>query len=95
MATLNTDSLFQSWVLTDQERLQGSILTITQKQCIQNQICQLASEKVNMKFDTEHFQQFQQREAELAGQIGALTYLLTLSAAAEKEVLSGTQPSGD
>ena len=47
MATLNHDSPFQSWNLTPDEFLAGSILTITQKQVLQNQIAQIAIQKNN------------------------------------------------
>lgn len=90
MATLNPENLFQSWILTDEEFVQGSILTITQKQCIQNQIAQLAQEKINLTYNPENPNRFLQREAELQGSITALQYLLTLSNTAEQK-LSGIQ----
>jgi hypothetical protein len=88
MAQLNNDTPFTSWILTPQETLQGSILTITQKQCIQNQIAELATKRINLSFDPEHVLKFTQEEAELKGQILALQYLLILSASGEKEVLN-------
>jgi hypothetical protein len=91
MATLSTDNIFQSWNLSQQEFFQGSILSILQKQCIQNQIAQLAQEKCLLKFTPNDVHTFLQQEAELQGKIGALSYLLTLSAEAEKKYDPGLQ----
>ncbi len=85
MAQLNPSSLFQSWILSPKELLQGSILTQLQKQCIQNQISAAAAEKTLLKYDPDSALKFLQREAELQGQIGALQYLITLSEEAEKQ----------
>jgi hypothetical protein len=75
MATLNLNSSFQSWNLTESERIAGSILSILQIQCIQNQIVSLAEEQITLPFLPENIQ----RNAELLGAIGALKYLLILS----------------
>lgn len=83
MAVLNTDSPFQSWILTEDEAIEGAILTITQKQCIQNQIATLAMERINLETDPAQPLKTLQQEAFLKGQITALTYLLTLSASNE------------
>lgn len=90
MAHLNQDSNFQSWILTEKELIHGSALTGLQKQCIQNQICQLANQRLNIDFDPLNPLRFAQEEACLKGQIQALQYLLTLSAEAEKEITLGT-----
>lgn len=90
MAIPNHTSSFYSWILTPQETLTGSILTITQKQCIQNQICSLAEERISLPYTPNDPLVFQQRDAELQGQIGILKYLLSLSEEAEKQVNSGT-----
>ena len=85
MAQLNPDSLFQSWILSETEQIQGSILTLVQKQCIQNQITQAAQEKVSLKYDPANPQTFLQAEAELHGRINALSYLLSQSAEYERQ----------
>jgi hypothetical protein len=91
MATLNTENPFQSWVLTPEEFLAGSILTITQKQVIQNQIAQLAMTRLNFKIDVQNPLAILQEEADLKGQILALQYLLTLSASSEAQMNPGAQ----
>lgn len=85
MATISPHSLFTSWILTPQETTQGTILSTLQEQVIQNQIAALAQEKTLLKFDPANIHSFLQREAELQGQIGALSFLLTQSAEAKKE----------
>ena len=91
MAHLNHDNPFQAWVLSPQEYLAGSVLTLTQKQVIQNQIAQLALQKNNLTFDPEHSLKFLQAEAELRGQITALQYLLDISASSEAQMNPGAQ----
>jgi ACT domain-containing protein len=85
VAVLNPNNPFQSWILTEVEYLNGSILTITQKQCIQNQIATLSIQLNEMEIDPEHILKTVQEEAGLKGQIIALGHLLTLSASAEAQ----------
>ena len=91
MATLNPTNQFQSWTLTPEEYLEGGRLTILQKQVIQNQIASVATQKINLAFNTTQPSEFIQQEAHLRGQIDALSYLLTLSESAEMQ-LSGQRP---
>lgn len=92
MAYLNPVNPFQSWVLSNKETLQGQVLTTLQKQVIQNEIASLANERISVKFDPEHPMLFQQRDAELQGQIGILSYLLEMSNAAETALNDGRNP---
>jgi hypothetical protein len=91
MATLNQSNQFQSWNLTPEEYLQGGMLTLTQKQVIQNQIASLATQKINLSYTPAEPLVFAQQEAYLRGQIDALNYLLTLSEEAERQ-LTGQRP---
>lgn len=91
MATLSQSNQFQSWNLTPDEFLQGGLLTLTQKQVIQNQIASVATQKINLSYTPTEPLAFAQQEAHLRGQIDALTYLLTLSEEAERQ-LSGQRP---
>jgi len=70
---------FSSWSLTEAEVLEGSILTITQKQVIQNQLSLVAAEKINLQFDPESPEGFIQKEASLQGQLSILRFLLEAS----------------
>jgi hypothetical protein len=91
MAILSTTNQFQSWILSPEEFLQGGLLTTLQKQVIQNQIASVATQKINLEFTPSDPLKFAQQEAGLRGQIEALSYLLTLSEAAEFQ-LSGQRP---
>ena len=91
MATLSQTNQFQSWTLTPEEFLQGGLLTILQKQVIQNQIASVATQKINLTFTPAAPLEYAQQEAHLRGQIDALSYLLTLSEQAEFQ-LSGQRP---
>lgn len=91
MAMLNHDNPFQSWTLTPEEFMAGSILTLTQKQVIQNQISTLAIEKNNLEPDWNNPLQTAQKEAFLRGQITALQYLFDLSNSSEAQMNPGAQ----
>ena len=91
MARLNQDNPFQAWVLSDEEFSQGCILSSLQKQVIQNQIAQVATQKLNLAFDPGNVLQYTQEEAALKGQMQALEYLLTLSQQAEARTDPGLQ----
>jgi hypothetical protein len=73
---------FSSYNLTEDETLQGSILTIQQQQVIQNQLAVVALEKINLLYDPESPKSFIQREASLQGQLNILRFLLECSDAA-------------
>ena len=77
---------FTSYALTDEETIQGTILTITQKQVIQNQIAVAAMTKVALEPDADSYTEFLQQEAHLRGTIDALKYLIDLSDASEELV---------
>lgn len=76
---------FTSYFLNEEEVSQGSLLTITQKQVIQNQLSLLASEKMAIEFDTEKSNlSFVQQEAYKRGQMDSLRYILACSEAEEE-----------
>jgi hypothetical protein len=89
MAHLDHNNPFQAWILSPQEVLQGQVLTSLQKQVIQNERAALANERIMLKFDPEHPLNFQQRDAELQGQILLLTHMLFKSESAEIEINGG------
>ena len=76
---------FSSYELTLEEELEGSILTITQKQVIQNDIAICAQEKINLELDLLNPALFGQQEAKLAGQMQALRYRLECSDIADEQ----------
>ena len=79
---------FSSYELTEQEELEGAILTITQKQIIQNYLSAAASEKIGLEYDPESPEKFVQQEASLKGQIDAYRFILAASEAAEESLIT-------
>lgn len=73
---------FSTYEMTDDEYLQGSLLTIAQQQVIQNQIAQLAEAQLALDYDPEHPEIFNREYAHKKGEIAALKYLLSLHASA-------------
>lgn len=81
-------SQFCRYELDTVEILQGSILSPLQQQCIQNQIADLAKEKIELTYSVKDPQEYWQREAELQGSIRSLQYLLAVSEGAAEELRS-------
>ena len=78
MAHLITNS-FSSYSLTDEEVMEGSVLTVTQVQVIQNQIAVIAECKIAIQYDLANPNTFVEQEAHARGQIEALQHLLDVS----------------
>lgn len=83
MAALNTENPFQSWVMTEKESLQSKVLTLLQKQNLQNHIAELANKRINLKLDTTNLHSFMQEDAEYQGQMLILRWLISESMQAE------------
>lgn len=94
MAILIPNS-FSSYQLTDEEQTIGSMLTVTQKQVIQNHIASIAEEKLAIPFDASKPVEYAQRQAELTGQMGALNWLLDVAEAAEAAQKEYNYPTQD
>lgn len=74
-----TPNSFSSYHLTEDDTLEGSILTTLQKQVIQNLLVARAEEKLALEFDPDNINRFVQREASLAGEIAAYQTLIANS----------------
>lgn len=71
-------SLFTKYQFdTPEELISAYSFSLASRQLIQNLICEAAEEKVKLTYDPAEPMKFVQREAELQGQIGILTMLLT------------------
>ena len=79
-------SLFSRYSLTDAELLEGTLLNSNQKAVVQNLLADSVEEKILLKFDPMNIAAFQQREAELQGQIGILKYLIAISEETEEVI---------
>ena len=84
---------FSSYELTVEEEVQGSLLTITQKQMLQNDLAIYATQRLALEFDPLNPSIFVQREAGLKGQMEVIQYLLDRSNAVEEAIkASSAQP---
>jgi len=75
---------FTSYKLNEQEQLEGSILTTTQKQVVQNQLAMCAAELLALEYDVGHPQSYIQQEAYKRGQIEMARYILASSDASQE-----------
>lgn len=89
MAILISNS-FTSYEFTDKEALQGSIYTSLQLQVLQNQLSIIATEKLNLEFDTDKPQDFIQQEAYKKGQLDLVAHLIETSAISADELNNPT-----
>lgn len=70
---------FTSYILTQDEQQQGSLLTSLNICAIQNLISQIAQEKLSLLYDPTNPLKFAQQEAELHGQMLILQQLVNNS----------------
>ena len=77
---------FSNWELTEEEQLNGQILTISQSQVLQNELANVADQKLNLTFDPLNPVKFAQEEAFLSGQMSVLRLLLDRSKPSEEEL---------
>lgn len=82
MATL-IPGTFGEYQLSDTERLQGSVLTVSQKIVLQNELAMVANNRVNLDFDALNPTKFAQDEAFLKGQMSIIRVMLLRSDEAE------------
>ena len=86
-----TPNSFSSYHLSEDDALEGSILTTLQKQVIHNLLVARAEEKLSLEFTPDDVATYTQREASLAGEIAAYRALIANSEFAE-ETKNPTQP---
>jgi hypothetical protein len=79
---------FTSFDLTDSEILQGSILSVNQKQVIQNELSQVAEQILALEFDPINPLKFTQDDSFLKGQMSVLRVMLLRSDESEKSLLN-------
>lgn len=70
---------YSSWALTDEEEQEAYKFNDLNLKAIQNEISLAAQAKLALKFDPANPVLFAQQEAELAGKIGILQYLIERS----------------
>jgi len=89
MATIIPNE-FTSYNLNEQEVLEGSVLTIDQKYCLQNQLAIIASELLNILYDPLNPEKFTQEQAYKKGQLDILRHILASSDAAQEALYPPT-----
>jgi len=93
MATI-VPNTFTTYKWADDEEEFGSIiLTIGNRQRIQNEIATIAQQIINIEYDPEKTLQFVQQDSHLKGQLQALQWLLDASEAAQKALFELQQDS--
>jgi len=75
---------FTSYKLTEEEIAAGSILSPLQMAVLQNDLSEAAHQKVQLKVDGTNVTGFIQKEAELAGRLLILRYILDRSEQAKQ-----------
>lgn len=85
MATLKTNT-FTAYEFSDRELLSGSILSGEQKNVIQNELANIAEQRLNIDYDPEKPLAFVQQEAFLKGQISILRVMLLRSEECEMQL---------
>lgn len=78
---------FTSYDLTEREVLEGSVLSITQKQLIQNDLSQVAEQLLALTVDPKDPRDFAQQHSFLTGQMGVLRMLLLRSNESERQLV--------
>jgi len=81
MATIIPNA-FTSYQLTEEEQLQGQILTLQQTQVLQNERARLAEEKLLLAIDPNDTLASAQEEAYKIGQLELIAWILECSDAA-------------
>ncbi len=72
-------SLFTTWELSDEDEIQGSILSDLNIMVLQNMIATFAESKLAIKYNPMEPLIYAQEEAEITGQIGILQHLLVIN----------------
>jgi hypothetical protein len=70
---------FGEYELTRQEQLSGAVLSTEQKIVLQNELSQIANNRVNLDFDPTNPTKFAQDEAFLKGQMSIIRVMLLRS----------------
>lgn len=83
---------FSTWQLNDEEQLVGAILSITQKQVMQNHLASIAAEKNAAAYDTENELKSIQDEAYNRGQIDLCMFFLNQSDSSEQALIIQNNP---
>lgn len=73
------DNPFTSYSLTEEETAQATDFTVLQVAFLRNLLAEAATKKLNLTYTPKEPNEFLQKEAELQGEIGLLSFLLSMS----------------
>ena len=79
-------NLFTTYELTEEEQLQGHVLTEQQKQVFQNERANLAEERSALSIDSDNVIKSAQEEAYKLGQLDQMSWILDASEASNTEL---------
>ena len=85
MATIIPNT-FTTYELTEEEQLQGQILSLQQLQVLQNERARVAEEKLSLGINTEDITASVQAEAYKLGQLELLAWIIESSVIANEEL---------
>ena len=88
-----TENAYSTYELTEDDALQGAVLSTLQRQVVQNELSLCAHEVLNMKYDTEKPGEFYEQLAFMKGQLCALTFRLDASDIAEEAIQVKNSPN--
>lgn len=73
--------------LSERNKIEGSILSLTQEQVVQNERATIAEQLIGMQFDATNPMEFGLSQAFLQGQLATFKWLLDASKAAQTALL--------
>ena len=86
------NSTFTHWNLSSEEILQGSILSQSQKQLLQNELATIAEQIVNLEYNPSNSMEFVQHDAHIKGQMSVIRYMLLRSDESEMALKNLANP---
>lgn len=82
------DTSFSRYTFTEDEALQAEVLTVLQKQRLQNLMSEAAETQIALVVDPNNINEFLQQQAYNSAKIELIKYLLEASEVAENELLN-------
>ena len=77
---------FSSYTLSSYEEEAGSVITLEQKQVIQNKLSSIAEQKLNLVFDPANISDYPIQLSYLQGQLDGIRWLLDTSVQVEEVI---------
>ena len=78
------NNFLSSYILTEQEEFEGTLLTLSNKLVLQNKVYEISEQILGLVPNPASYPEFIQQQAYLSGQRDILKYLLDASLASEE-----------